>query len=357
MSLRSLKWLLTSLFTLFLFVLSLFLANSIFQSRVHKEWVLDFLQWRVLFMPVLLYLIMIAFIGGVAVFLILGYWQKRLLTPLVTELHQVANGDVEERATFQAQIEQYPYLKDSLYDLLQVKRQLRTISLEIQRLTAQPSPVDGQTKEEILTHERQRLARELHDSVSQELFAAMMMLSAMNELAQKKAFPEVEQRQLALITEIINKAQSEMRALLLHLRPVNLEGKTLKKGIEQLLQELKTKVNIVITWQIQEVALASNVEDQVFRIVQELLSNTLRHAKAEEVEVYLHQVDQSLLFRFIDDGVGFDPNEAKSGSYGLMNIKERVHSLGGSLKIISFKNQGTSVEIKIPIFAKGEEMV
>lgn len=355
MSLRSIKWLISILFTLFLFTMSLLLANSIFQSRMQKEWLFDFFQWRILFMPVILYLLIIACIGGSVMFLILGFWQKRLLKPLTEELHKVASGDVEEERFFSIQLERYPYLKDPLYDLLAIKKKLRTISIEVQRLTAQPINLDGQTKEEILETERHRLARELHDSVSQELFAAMMMMSAMNEVAQKNQIPDVQQKQLALITDIINKAQSEMRALLLHLRPVNLEGKTLKKGIEQLLIELKTKVNIQITWQIEDVQVASNVEDQVFRIVQELLSNTLRHAKAEEVEVYLHQVEHLLLFRFIDDGIGFDVEEVKSGSYGLMNIRERVHSIGGNLKIISFKQQGTSVEIKIPIFNKGVE--
>lgn len=354
MSLRTVRWLISILFTLFLFTMSMFLANSIFQSRMQKEWLFDFFQWRILFMPVILYLLIIAIIGGSMLFFILGYWQKRLLKPLATALHRVAGGDIEEQG-MQVHLERYPYLKDPFYDLHTITQQLRTISIEIQRLTAQPLHLDGQTKEEILETERHRLARELHDSVSQELFAAMMMLSAMNEVAKKNDVPQTQQKQVAMITDIINKAQSEMRALLLHLRPINLEGKTLKKGIEQLLVELKTKVNIQITWQIQEVSVASNVEDQVFRIVQELLSNTLRHAKAKEVEVYLHQVDQLLLFRFIDDGIGFDVSEVKSGSYGLMNIRERVHSIGGTLKIISFKNQGTSVEIKIPIFTKGVE--
>ena len=75
----------------------------------------------------------------------------------------------------------------------------------------------------------------------------------------------------------------------------------------------------------------------------------MRHAKAEELEVYLHKVGQNVLLRVIDDGVGFDTSEQNAGSYGLMNIKERVASVGGTCKIISFKGQGTSVEIKIPI--------
>ncbi|OTE82614.1 two-component sensor histidine kinase, partial [Escherichia coli] len=72
------------------------------------------------------------------------------------------------------------------------------------------------TKEEILEAERQRLARELHDSVSQQLFAAMMMMSALNEQAIRTDAPESQKKQLAMVTDIINASQSEMRALLLH---------------------------------------------------------------------------------------------------------------------------------------------
>ena len=145
-----------------------------------------------------------------------------------------------------------------------------------------------------------------------------------------------------------------MRALLLHLRPINLEGKTLKKGIEQLLAELKTKIQIKLTWEIDEVTLETGIEDHLFRIIQELLSNTLRHSKAEELEVYLKHYHDSLSLRVIDDGIGFDTNEQKAGNYGLVNINERVSNMGGTFKVISFKNKGTSIEIKIPLI-KGSE--
>src|SRR5699024_392468 len=162
------------------------------------------------------------------------------------------------------------------------------------------------------------------------------------------------QKQLKMVEGIINESQSEMRALLLHLRPINLEGKTLKKGIEQLLTELKTKIQIQLTWEIDDVLLATGMEDHLFRIVQELLSNTLRHSKAKELEVYLHQFPDSLLLRVIDDGIGFNPDDKKARNYGLENIKERVNGMGGTCKIISFINKGTSIEIKIPLIKRSE---
>src|SRR5699024_7130443 len=235
-------------------------------------------------------------------------------------------------------------------DLFQIKEKLLELSSELQVLNQQPQRFEGQTKEEILEVERHRLARELHDSVSQELFAAMMMLSALTEVAKSKEAPLAEQKQLETVAGIINTAQSEMRALLLHLRPVSLEDKSLKKGIEQLLAELQTKIEIAMTWEIADIALPKNIEDQLFRVVQELLSNTLRHAKASELEIYLHLIDQNVLLRVIDDGQGFDQkSQEKAGSYGLLNVRERIASLGGTVKVISFVGQGTSAEIKVPV--------
>lgn len=229
-------------------------------------------------------------------------------------------------------------------DLLRNK--LIQLSREVQELSSTPKMVGTETKEEILEQERHRIARELHDSVSQQLFAAMMMLSAVNE--KSATLPDNIQKSLHLIESIVNESQSEMRALLLHLRPVKLEGKTLKKGIEQLLNELRTKIQIKIKWEIMPIDTIPGIEDHLFRIVQELLSNTLRHAKAKTLEVYLTQNTQEISLRIFDDGIGFDTSVKKTGSYGLVNIQERVNGLGGTCKIISFPSQGTIVELRIP---------
>jgi NarL family two-component system sensor histidine kinase LiaS len=103
------------------------------------------------------------------------------------------------------------------------------MSRELQQLSSLPQMVDGTAKEKILEEERHRLARELHDSVSQQLFAAMMMMSALNEQSQHSEELEPYKKQLAMVADIINAAQSEMRALLLHLRPISLEGKSLRQ--------------------------------------------------------------------------------------------------------------------------------
>ncbi|WP_125703013.1 sensor histidine kinase [Lacticaseibacillus daqingensis] len=231
-----------------------------------------------------------------------------------------------------------------------LRQKMIRLQHEIERYSSTPVLVAGESKEEILTQERHRLARELHDSVSQQLFAAMMMLSALRSVVNANTPDAPELKQITTIESVINEAQAEMRALLLHLRPTTLEGKSLREGIIALLKELQTKIKITITWELADVHLPAAVEDNLFRIVQELLSNTLRHAKAQSLEVYLRRVDTNVILRVVDDGVGFDPKtENTTGSYGLSNITERAASIGGSAKVISFPKKGTSVEIRVPL--------
>lgn len=238
-------------------------------------------------------------------------------------------------------------LNDFYEQTAALSERLEKLSLEVQQLGSKPQFLGTETKEQVIQEERRRIARELHDSVSQQLFAAMMMISALNERADK--FDEKKQKQLKMIEHVLSQAQSEMRALLLHLRPISLESKSLKSGIEGLLVELQTKVQMKIHWDIEDVKLPEGVEDHLFRIAQELLSNTLRHSHATTLEVYLRQLDSTVLFKIEDNGVGFNSEEILPGSYGINNMKERVQGLGGQVRIVSFPNQGTTIEIKIPL--------
>lgn len=339
-------------FLILSFVLITFLLAS-----GQKKWWLSFFQVRILFIPIVFYLIILSIGIGIIVSILVSIDRKHMMDPISEKVRLLANGDLENKNLALPLPEDAT--KNALLtidqDLKVIQKKMKDMSTELQLMNARPQYIDGQTKEEILESERHRLARELHDSVSQQLFAAMMMLAAVNEQVSKSDTSEVQKKQLAVITEVINTAQSEMRALLLHLRPVNLEGKSLRQGIEQLLKELQTKINISMKWEMEDLQLPSTIENELFRIVQELLSNTLRHAKAKELEVYLHLINRNVLLRVMDDGVGFDTTkEQKAGSYGLMNIRERVSAMGGTIKIISFKNQGTNIEIKIP-FVKEEE--
>ncbi len=224
----------------------------------------------------------------------------------------------------------------------------------LQRLSAERAEWNERLKQAAVTEERQRLARELHDAVSQQLFAISMMTSALQHTLQSD--PEKAKKQVAMVEEMATNAQSEMRALLLHLRPAHLEGKGLKEGVDDLLNELKQKHDLEITWDIEPLPkLAKGIEDHLFRIIQEAISNTLRHAKASSLQVWLAVVNHQIRLKVQDDGIGFNPDEAKHSSYGLRSMKERVNEIGGVLEVISLPNKGTQINVKVPLMQMEKE--
>ena len=225
-------------------------------------------------------------------------------------------------------------------------------SLMMQQKTSEYAEEKQNIFEEAIAVERGRLARELHDSVSQQLFAISMMSSAIYAGVPEEG-PLKEQ--LSKLEYMSIQAQSEMRALLLHLRPIQLEGKKLSVGINELLTELSAKQNLDVRWHIDDLEFDRGVEDHLFRILQEAISNTLRHAKASKLEISLKQADTVAIMRIFDNGIGFNKDDRTVGSYGLETMKERAQEIGGALKIMSIKEAGTQIEIKIPIRTQKKE--
>ncbi|MHC8514641.1 sensor histidine kinase [Sporosarcina sp. ITBMC105] len=236
--------------------------------------------------------------------------------------------------------------------LVDVSNILATQRKSLQRITDERAEAQDKMIQERIVQERQRLARELHDSVSQQLFAASMLLSAITESNEEDA---ALQKPLLQVERMVQQAQLEMRALLLHLRPAALNDKSLAQGLEELLVELKEKVMFDIRFRLEEVSLSKGAEDHLFRIAQETLSNTLRHAQATEVDILFVERDDLCIFRVQDNGVGFKDTDGKGGSYGLQNVKERAIEIGGTCKIVSVPSQGTIVEVKLPT-KKGDEL-
>ena len=142
---------------------------------------------------------------------------------------------------------------------------------------------------------------------------------------------------------------------LLHLRPAALHNKSLAQGLEELLFELQQKVHFTIRFRLEDISLSKGAEDHLFRIAQETLSNTLRHANATEVDILFVERDGLAIFRVQDNGIGFMNDEGKTGSYGLYHIQERAVEMGGTSKVVSVPSQGTIVEVKVPV-EKGLEI-
>lgn len=291
---------------------------------------------------------MIPIVSGIITGFVSGwYWQERLRR-IERQLDELAKG---KKVTFGQ--EEYPELDKIQNYLEQVQEKINNQTEMAQKIATERAVEREKSLQEVVVQERNRLARELHDSVSQQLFAASMMMSAINETNP----PEEEEirKQLSMIEKAIHQSQLEMRALLLHLRPVALKGKNLQIGAEELLLELIQKVPMEIDWKIEPFIVDKGIEDQLFRILQESVSNTLRHAKASRLHVMLIERDETVILRVVDDGIGFNINKVKTSSYGVENMRERAYEIGGTFKVISLPDEGTRLEVKVPILRKEGE--
>lgn len=286
---------------------------------------------------------------GIILGILSGLFWRRQLQSIENSLHQLEEGrqvETKEKpaiSEMQAIAERIDKIGKQMSEQAKLSQRMATEKVEDQEARIQ----------EIIEQERNRLARELHDSVSQQLFAASMMMSAINETKQS-AEESVEAKQLKMVEEMIHQSQLEMRALLLHLRPAALKNKSLKEGIEELLIELSLKVTMEIKWKLEDFPLDKGIEDHLFRILQESVSNTLRHSKAKILDVLMVKRDNLVILRIVDDGVGFEVDNMKAGSYGMQNMHERAVEVGGTLKVISVKNKGTRLEVKVPVMGNGD---
>lgn len=219
----------------------------------------------------------------------------------------------------------------------------------LQKITEENEQLIQQTKLAAISQERQRLARDLHDAVSQQLFAISMMAATASKIATSK--PERCAELVQNIAESASRAQSEMRALLLQLRPVTLENQRLVDALTSLAHELRNKQVIDCELSLDDVDFSANIENQLYRIAQEGLSNILRHAEATKVHISLTVSDnpKRLLLVIEDNGKGFREEDVPKSSMGMKSIRERAELLGGTVNWISIPSQGTRLEIRLPL--------
>jgi NarL family two-component system sensor histidine kinase LiaS len=303
---------------------------------------------KVLDIPFIVFIPSVSIVIGILFGFMSGQFWKKELQVVDDGLHQL-----EEGRPLELESASLPEIQTISTRMNKIQKQIIEQAKLSQRLATEAALDQDKQMQEIVFQERNRLARELHDSVSQQLFAASMMMSAINE-TKVSTESEIEAKQLKLVEEMIHQSQLEMRALLLHLRPVALKGKSLREGMEELLMELRQKVTMDINWKVEDFPVDKGIEDHLFRILQESVSNTLRHSKASQLDVLLIKRDGFIILRVTDDGIGFDVDEQKAGSYGLQNMYERAVEIGGNLKMVSLKTKGTRLEVKIPVVSEGE---
>jgi signal transduction histidine kinase len=204
-----------------------------------------------------------------------------------------------------------------------------------------------QSRELSILAERNRLALELHDAVSQKLFGLVYSAEAAGVLLDRD--PAEAREQLGRLQRHAQEALDELRALIFELRPPELERDglcgTLRKHVELLRRQHAVPIELESD---QDVPRDTRRDEEVLRIAQEALQNALRHADATRIAVRLHRLDGKLQLEVEDDGVGFDQNaaELRSRRLGLTSMEERAQRLGARLEIRSAAGAGTIVRLE-----------
>lgn len=192
--------------------------------------------------------------------------------------------------------------------------------------------------------ERQRLARDLHDAVSQALFSSSLIAEALPRLVEKK--PAALKENLDRLLLLTKGAMAEMRALLLELRADNLERYSLPELLHQLVEALRGRKRMTVNLQSSEDVsnLPLHVKEMFYRVAQEAMNNVIKHSNATDVWLRLDNTPDQLTINVRDNGRGFDPNQQSPG-FGLFSMRERAQSINAELSIESEFGQGTSVTL------------
>jgi signal transduction histidine kinase len=196
--------------------------------------------------------------------------------------------------------------------------------------------------------ERQRLARELHDSVSQALYG--IALGARTARLRIDENPTTAAEPIEYVAALAEAGLAEMRALIFELRPESLETEGLVAAIEKQVASTRARHQIAIEAELmEEPDCRLDVKEALYRITQEALQNVVKHAAASRATVELARDDGTLRLTVTDDGRGFDPSEEFPGHIGLHSMPERAAKLGGTVVVESGPGRGTRVVADIPL--------
>jgi PAS domain S-box-containing protein len=205
----------------------------------------------------------------------------------------------------------------------------------------------GASREKVALEERQRLARDLHDSVSQAVYGIALGARSAMELLSKD--PAQVREPLEYVLRLSEAALAEMRALIFELRPEALEREGLTGALKHHTAVLRARHGIAVDESFAgEPIMSWESKQALYRIAQEALHNAGRHARATRVRIVLSQDDAHIRLEVWDNGVGFDTESDHPGHFGLNTMRERANELGGSLEIESRPQAGTIVRAIVP---------
>jgi signal transduction histidine kinase len=212
----------------------------------------------------------------------------------------------------------------------------------------------AQAQELAAVEERQKLARELHDSISQALYGIALGLHTAR--IQLDRDPGELPESFDYLLSLTEAALAEMRALIFELRPESLEREGLVAALAKQGAALQARHDLTVQADLcEEPALPLKAKQELYRIAQEALHNTVKHAHASKVELVLRRTANAVILEVCDDGVGFDPLGSFPGHLGLRSMQERVSHLGGTLQIESASGQGTHLLAQVPLVKSTED--
>jgi len=199
-------------------------------------------------------------------------------------------------------------------------------------------------REAAVVEERNRLARDLHDAVTQTLFSASMIADTLPDLWDIDRIDA--QQQLNRLGQLTRGALAEMRSLLIELRPARLIETDMRTLLQQLIDAAQGRSKVKIDLSMQGLCdLPGDVKITVYRVAQEALNNIMKHARAKNVFVSLRCDEHTITLQVLDDGCGFDPGTIKVGHFGVGIMQERAAAIGATFFLDTHPGEGTDIQM------------
>ncbi len=215
---------------------------------------------------------------------------------------------------------------------------------------SQSDVIRQQAQQQATLEERQRIARDLHDTLEQELVGVTMLLDDTAKRIHGTQMPASQPLDLA--RRLLRRAREESRSTIRELRSVTLEKRGLPAALEELLRPMATSGGAMFQVSIcgTPTRLSGTLETHLLRVAQEAVANAAHHAKAQQIKLHLEYLNDNLKLTIQDNGCGFDPNttNALTGHFGLSGMSERAAKIGGQLHVHSQLGTGTTVELSAP---------
>lgn len=228
----------------------------------------------------------------------------------------------------------------------ELRQERDRLDVEVVRRTAELSDL-AQHLTQVREDERGRLARELHDELGALLTAVKLDIARVRRLVGREDQADLRER-LQHMSDLIDEGVSLKRRIIEDLRPSALSNLGLHAALEILTREFGERSGLRIETQLEELALSDSAALAVYRLVQESLTNVLRHAQASRVELSLQALPGAVQVRVQDDGRGFDLARVGAGHHGLLGMRYRLEALGGRLDIDAAPGRGTRLLARLP---------